>query len=76
MGMLSLMRGSIWRSHILKAELANLSRMYTFNLGMFSLICAQGNLRGSDLVGHVQGGSPGNVVPVLVHDVKAGSAEP
>ena len=61
---------------MLKAELANLSRIYCFNFGRFSSVAGQGRVTGvvggSDLTGHEQGSSPGRTVPEFEHTGRPG----
>ena len=68
-GGLSFIMGSLCLSHILNAELANLSKMYCFNLVYFSGCSAQWSKAlsrgGRDRAGQVHLGSPGIMVPVL-----------
>ena len=70
------MRGSVCLWQVLKAEEANLLRMYSFKMGKFSAVGAQGragsSVGGKLRVGHEQGGVPSLIMPVFVHLGKDG----
>ena len=65
----SSIRGKGCLSHLLNAELWNLSNMYCLIMGRFSAVGAQGrtgsSVGGRDRLGHLQGMSCGSTTPVL-----------
>ena len=70
------MRGSFCLWHVLKADEANRLRMYSFKMGKFSAVGAQGragsSVGGKLRVGHEHGGVPSFIMPVFVHLCKDG----
>ena len=62
-------RGCLWQ--VLKAEEANLLKMYSFMMGKFSAVGEQGrvgtSVGGKLRVGQEQGGVPSFTMPVFVH---------
>ena len=62
-------RGCLWQ--VLKAEEANLLKMYSFMMGKFSVVGEQGrvgtSVGGKLRVGQEHGGVPSLTMPVFVH---------